>query len=134
MRSAVLALVITFAAGAALAQSVPPAATPTPAPPPSATLPAPGAAPAEDAEVRARAKKFRAACGADLQQHCSPVLFGRDATREQRQALRQCVDANKAKFSPACQTAIAAREADREARRSQRIEQPANPATDKPKG
>jgi hypothetical protein len=77
-------------------------------------------------EARARFEAFRAACGADLKVHCGDIQ--RD-TDEGRAAMRQCVETHKAKFSVTCKTAIAERDAAREARKQNQ----AAPAAEKPK-
>ena len=124
MRIASIAALITLIAlpGAAIAQSTPPAATP-----PAATAPAaPGASTARSEmtpEMKARAEKFRAACGADLQTHCASVSRGTDQARND---MRTCIDTHKVKFSATCQAAIVERDAARDARKA------AQP-TDKPK-
>jgi hypothetical protein len=80
---------------------------------------------AEDPATKARWEKYRAACGADLQTHCATVARG---TEQGRTEMRQCVEANKAKFSAGCQAAITERAAERAARKDA-------PAVDtKPKG
>jgi hypothetical protein len=96
--------------------------------------PAPTTAPAvtqqitkmpESPEAKARWEAFRAACGADLKTHCATVATG---TEQSRTEMRQCIEANKTKFSASCQSAVAARDANREARKQ------AQPAVgDKPK-
>lgn len=95
-----MAVLLTLAAVPALAQTAPPAAPP--------------AERAADPEAKARFEKFRTACGPDLQTHCATVAKGTDHSRAD---MRQCIEANKSKFSAACQTAITEREANREARK-----------------
>jgi hypothetical protein len=110
----------------AFAQTTPqtaPAAAPSAAAPAAAT-PAPGG-PLQDPAARARFEKFRAACGADLQTHCASVARG---TEQGRAEIRQCIDANKTKFSAGCVTALKDRDAERAARKE------AAPADSKPKG
>ena len=55
------------------------------------------------ANARSAAKEFQQACHADIQQYC-----GSQAPGPQR---RQCITANQAQFSQACQSALAARRA-----------------------
>lgn len=66
--------------------------------------PQPKAAPPPKGESAAGGgfQRIRQACAADIEAHCATV--GRDG-------MRQCMEANKAKFSPACQSAIAERDA-----------------------
>ncbi len=106
----------------ASAQTAAPAAAPSVAAPASKQTPG---NPQEDPAARARMEKFRAACGADLQTHCGTIARG---TEQSRTEMRQCIDTNTAKFSAACQAAVAERAADRAARKD------AAPADVKPKG
>lgn len=99
-----LALLPSFA----FAQSAPAPAAP-PANAPAATKPD------VTPEMKARFEKFRAACGADLQTHCASVARGTDQTRGE---MRQCIEANKAKFSAGCQAAITERDAARDTRKA----------------
>ncbi len=89
------------------------------------TVPASPSAPAAKAdatpEMKARFEKFRATCGADVQAHCASVPRGTDATRGE---MRQCIDTHKAKFSAACQSAVAERDAARDAKKSAPLEKP----------
>ena len=88
------------------------------APAPAAATPAPQVSAPADPEAKARFEKFRLVCGADLQTHCANVQRGEQAKGEQgRGEMRQCIEANKAKFSTACQTAITERDAARQARK-----------------
>jgi hypothetical protein len=103
---------------AAHAQTAAPAAAPSVSAPAKSQIP-------EDPAAKARWEKFRAACGADLQTHCANSTRGTDQSRAD---MRQCIDTNKAKFSPGCQTAVAERAAERAARKD------ASPADVKPKG
>lgn len=66
--------------------------------------PQPKAEPASKRESAAGGgfQRIRQACAADIEAHCATV--GRDG-------MRQCMEANKAKFSAACQSAIAERDA-----------------------
>ncbi len=67
--------------------------------------PQPKAAPSAKADAPGGGGNFqriRQACAADIQSHCATA--GRDG-------MRQCLEANKAKFSAACQSAIAERDA-----------------------
>lgn len=79
----------------------------------------------QDADAKARWEKFQAVCGTDLKTHCSGIERSAEKGRGE---MRQCMEANKAKFSAACQSAVAEREAARAARKD------AQPApADKPK-
>jgi hypothetical protein len=113
---------ITALPMAAHAQTAAPAVAPSVAVP--AASPTPGG-PLQDPAARARFEKFRAACGTDLQTHCATVARG---TEQGRTEMRQCIDANKVKFSAGCQTALKERDAERAARKE------AAPADTKPKG
>jgi hypothetical protein len=95
----------------AFAQSTAPAA---PAPAEPATT-VPSARPDIAPEVKARYEAFRAVCGADLQTHCANVARGTESARGE---MRQCIATHKAKFSTACQAAVAERDAARDARKS----------------
>src|SRR5690606_13559064 len=99
----------------ALAQTVTPSA---PVTPPAATAATPAPVTTHngpsDPAARARFEKFRTVCGADIQKHCGTVERGKDQARGQ---MRQCIEANKAKFSTECQAAVAERDANREARK-----------------
>ena len=120
MRLTILVAALALVPTLAVAQTAPAPTTPAPAAPAAA----PAAAPQRtvDPEMKARFEKFRAACGADLATHCATVAKG------ERGEMRQCVEANKTKFSAGCQAAIADRDAGREARKQT---QPAAP--EKPK-
>lgn len=64
--------------------------------------PQPKATPSASSGGGGNFQRIREACASDLQTHCAGL---------QREAMRQCMDANKAKFSATCQSAIAARDA-----------------------
>lgn len=103
-------------------QSAPQAA---PAAPAAVTPSAPRGNGPQDAEAKARFEKFQAACGADLKSHCAGIERSAEKGRAE---MRQCIETNKTKFSAACQSAVAEREAARAARKDA---QPA--ALEKPK-
>lgn len=50
------------------------------------------------ADPRARFERIRAVCSTDLQSHCAGT---------ERQEMRACMEANRTRFSPACQAVIA---------------------------
>lgn len=50
------------------------------------------------ADPRARFERIRAVCSTDLQSHCAGA---------ERQEMRACMEANRTRFSPACQAVIA---------------------------
>jgi hypothetical protein len=127
MRAFTLALVAIIAVPtAALAQTAP-----APSAPPAAAAPAPQRQGMPDnPEAKARFEKFRAACGADLKTFCATVERG---TEQGRGEMRQCVEANKAKFSATCLNALAERDANREARKQGQAAPVAPASADKPK-
>jgi multidrug efflux system membrane fusion protein len=60
--------------------------------------PAAAGAAVSGGDARARFERIRQACGGELQSHCAG---------QQREAMRQCLETNRTKFSPPCQAAIA---------------------------
>lgn len=97
------------------AQTAAPAAGASPAAPAAAATPAPHrGAGAQDPEAKARWEKFQTACAADLKTHCGTIDRQAEGARGQ---LRQCIEANKAKFASECQSAVAERDAARAARK-----------------
>jgi hypothetical protein len=126
MRLILSAAVLTIGLVPTLVLAQAPQAPGTPAP--SAAAPASthgaGRGP-QSPEAQARMEAFRKICGVDLKTHCGDVQRG---TEDGRSAFRQCIDTHKAKFSTACQAAIAERDVAREARKQQ-----TTPATEKPK-
>ena len=122
------ALIATALTGLAITSVAAQTATPpspAPAAAPTAAAPAVSEKGPQDPAAKARFEKFRAVCGSDIQKHCGTVERGNDQARGQ---MRQCVEANKAKFSTECQAAVVERDANREARKQ------AAPATsEKPK-
>jgi membrane fusion protein, multidrug efflux system len=72
-----------------------------PGAPPGPTASGTSAGDGSDAEARARQDAFRQICATDLQTHCAAVP---------RDAMRQCIAANAAKFSAPCQAAVAERQ------------------------
>lgn len=106
---------VGLAATAAFAQSSPqPAPAPGATPAPSATAPAAPAAPAASTPA---GQNVRQVCAKEIRTVCGPSPKGDKTAREPR---RQCVEANKAKFSAECQAAIDVRIADRQARKDAR--------------
>jgi membrane fusion protein, multidrug efflux system len=72
------------------------------APPPATGLPGAAAPAAGGDDARARFARIREACGPDLATHCATTP---------RDQMRQCIEANKAKFTPTCQAAVESRPA-----------------------
>lgn len=91
----------------------------TPTPPSVSQSPAPAATTAPAAPVAATpaGKNVRKVCGKEIRVVCGQPPKGDKSARDTR---RQCVEANKAKFSADCQAAIDARAAERQTRKDAR--------------
>ena len=115
-------IALTSVTNAASAQS--------PTAPTAAAAPVTAQRPDLSPEAKARAEKFRAACGADLQTHCATIVRGTEGSRGE---MRQCIETNNAKFSASCQAAVTERDINRDARKQAQptAGQPTSP--DKPK-
>lgn len=118
------AAIVGLAATAAFAQ------TATPPPAPQTPAPSAAAAPASPAPATPAGQNVRQICGKEISAVCGHSAKGDKSARDTR---RQCVEANKAKFSVECQAAIDARIAERQERQQSRKDARKSGAAEKPK-